>query len=325
MKTKFFPAFAACLFFLGGCEVDPPVVKPANMFEFNAKHSAPVQAFAIDGAAGGTVVTDAGVEIIIPDSAFRDYSGNLVNGGLTLEVTELFHKSDMVLSGYHTMGTVGWQQRRLLESAGMFHIELKQNGSRSYAYNAKLLTISIPTETINREMKLFQAWRNIDPGFALSGFEPVNSLWALVPDSAAAVSGTIDFDTLPPLKYILTTGLGFINCDRFVDYTNIVPITVKISDSFDPMNIAVYLALNDLNSVVNLNRNYADTTMPIEYTTPSIPISQPATVIAIGIKEDGEYLGVKDIVVTPNQVVNVQMKPATEQEILREMERLDER
>ncbi|MDZ4847634.1 MAG: hypothetical protein SH857_19030 [Chitinophagales bacterium] len=107
----------------------------------------------------------------------------------------------------------------------------------------------------------------------------------------------------------------------FVDATN---ITVKVDKPFSPYDIAVYLAFSELNSVANLYHDYGDTTLPLTFTSPDIPVSTPVTVIVFGISEGVEYLGVKDILVRANQIVTIEVQEATGAQILDEMEKLNE-
>jgi len=322
MKTYLIPLLAAFLFCTSTCKVDPPVSGITSMAEFHEKYGVPAQTFSFDALNGKTVVTDAGVEIQIPDSAFRDYYGNVLTGELTLVVKEYFKKSEMVLSGMHTVASQG----NLLETAGMFHIQVKQGERKLYASNlVKQIVTSILTSAINTGMRAFAAQPGTDPSMSSYGYTSTTSeWWLLYADSIIpGQNGSINYDSIPPQKYILTTGMGYINCDRFYDVPDKTKLTVLVGEDFSVDNIAVYLAFTDINSVTPLYHDYADTTLPLVHISTDIPVNAPVTVVALGIKDGTEYLGVKHTVITENGIETIEMEQTTQAKILAAMRNLD--
>lgn len=97
-----------------------------------------------------------GTVILVPENAFVDANGNVINQEVTLEIIEALTMQDIVAYNLSTMSN-----GRALESGGMIYIQPKLNGKNVNLADGKSLHIEIPTDNYNPNMK---AWEGVPDG-----------------------------------------------------------------------------------------------------------------------------------------------------------------
>lgn len=98
-----------------------------------------------------------------------------------------------------------------------------------------------------------------------------------------------------------TTNLGWINCDRFYNYTN--KINFKIKDS-NP-NINIYVVFKDINSIATAIA-YQDM-----YIVQNVPLNEKVTILAFKNENNKNYMAVKETTISSNVENKLIFNPIT--------------
>lgn len=84
----------------------------------------PSQEFKINSSKDTVIETEAGITFVIPAHCFLDENGEAAEGNIDLEIKEAMDASAILQAGLTTLS-----DNNLLETAGMFYINAKKNGS----------------------------------------------------------------------------------------------------------------------------------------------------------------------------------------------------
>jgi len=106
--------------------------------------------------------------------------------------------------------------------------------------------------------------------------------------------------------------LGWINCDRFIDFPDLTGVKVKSNSSSNPY---YFLVFNDLNSIMpNYEKN--------EFS--NVPIGQIVTLIGIETRENKLYYGISDkFMIKKDIVVDLKLKESSAEYIKQLIRKID--
>gem|GEM_PF-1110599 len=288
-------------------EKEPKVVFVATMPQELKKKSEVVM---IKSFTDLPFITKNGNKIHLWPSDFRSLpDGKAVTFPFRLEVTELLSIKDIILNNKPTVSN-----GRLLSTDGQILVRaykddtpLSLNLSNTFYIEMKSMNKNLP----DTEMKVFLAeeaqsdttnWQldttNYQKGEA--GCKRIKDRYYCGKLSA--------FDSV----YIaMPSMLGWINIDKFADYTNTTSLRFKSDNELT--NVHTYLFFPDLNSVVSV---YYDKEFPL-------PVGVKARVISFSFTDDGTaYAYFEDIVIQPNLEVNIKLSKTTKEALLKELEKL---
>ena len=251
MKRKFksipaIIALGAVLFFFSQCndkEISTPLVKSNTTFsssqEFLESLAPKVQSYTRDASNEFLVISENGLHYRFRPNSFRNFSGGLVSGDVDVEITEYITKADMVFSGVTT--TAG---NSLLESGGMFKIDVKQNG-QALELNASSFRVLVPTEGQDPEMQIFRGRDNPDDSVALVNWTQDSSSFV---GQDTVFSDTTRFDSIYNDYYYYSLNISFLswcNLDRYRNAPTGTQVRLKIADSIStPQAVQVYMVFN---------------------------------------------------------------------------------
>jgi hypothetical protein len=230
-----------------------------------------------------------GTTIRIPKKAFVDTKGVTVTGEITIELLEIYTKSDMVLNNIQTTSN-----QKLLETGGMIYIKaFYQNLEVTLAEN-EFFTIEFPTENKQKDMNIFYGdttSQNINWQQANRNFGSDNTY----------IENQKELN-----KYIFnSTELGWINCDRFINQTETTDLIVNTTDT---LGVNFCLVFKSINSVMNVS----DRNGVIKFY--NIPIGQTAILIAFKKTENETFYSSRTVTFQRNQSVEIELKKITDKE-----------
>lgn len=125
----------------------------------DADNYLPYQFFTINNEKDTVIETENGIVFAIPANAFVDENGKSVKGNYLLEVKEAITLEDILKSGLETRSG-----DQLLETAGMFYINGRQNNTSLNINPENGIYANIPTQKVDPEMQLFEGKRKADGG-----------------------------------------------------------------------------------------------------------------------------------------------------------------
>jgi len=313
-------------------EISKPVIarKPV-ITDIFSKFTKESQTFEVSANESITIKGQEGTGISIPKNSLVKQNGEAVKGEVQIELKEFYKKSDVVTSNLHTMS-----DKALLESAGMIYISVSQSGKKLKLKKGTLMTIEFAADKRIEGMGIFKGeqhdgqvnWiqqaqtanaianvetRSISKGFDIK-FRGKNMGFNDREDPGYDSQASKKVVTID--KMILTTGnLGWINCDRFYNSPNKTNLTIEIDTAYKPV---VRLVFKNINCVMP---GYYSAKNKVIFN--SIPVGQKATIVAFSLVNDEPIFAYRDITISRDQRVNVELVKTTLAAIEQELKKLD--
>ena len=268
----------------------------ADLRDLFKTHSKQPQFFKVQAGENIDIRGNEGTIVKIPKAALIKSNGQNAEGRIEIELKEFYTKADMLMADLHTMSG-----NEILESAGMIYISATASGEKLNLKKGIKISIEFASEK-NPEMETFIGetqnnqlnWkpqnqkRNDDmTNFLGDPTAPESIVVAdVVRDSVIKVSGA-DRMILEAVQ------LGWINCDRFVKYTDRTDLIVAIDSAYPSDARLVFTAIKAI--------------MPGERTHDKkiifkgIPVGQKATLIAFSLVDDEPYFVSREIQISKDQ------------------------
>jgi len=174
-----------------------------------------IQSFKVLSKKEIVIKGEKGTIIRIPENAFVDTKGVTVTGEITIELIEIYTKSDMLLNNIQTISN-----QKLLETGGMIYIKaFSQNMAVTLDKN-KFFTLEFPTKNKQKDMNIFYG----DTTSPNINWQQANSNFR---SDYTYIENQKELN-----KYIFnSTELGWINCDRFINQTETTDLIVNTTDT----------------------------------------------------------------------------------------------
>ena len=199
------------------------------------------QTFTFNTADNSKTFTTANGAKFTVNASCLTIDGVAVTGTLDVKIVDLYDKSDMIMANKPTIGMNG-SDKELLVSGGEYNITITQNGKTAVATCP--ISVEIPTGLTGGDDTNMKPWSG-----SISGTNG-NIIWNAVSQES---STTIPFISVKSNNYMLQTGLGWFNVDRFYSAANTTIPTIVVPTGYDTTNSAVYVAIKgEPNSLGNL-------------------------------------------------------------------------
>ncbi len=211
-----------------------------------------------------------------------------------LEVLELLTPQDMIL---HQKPTVSYGQ--LLTTGGELFIKATKNNQELSTRFYNNISIIMPSQYVVPGMYVF------DGSVTNTGFVE----WQIQKESPrqGVPSGVIAQDSGRTKSYVIfPSQIGWINCDKFYNYTG--PKTkITFNSTYPEMkNIQTFIFFPNIKSVMGVYDGVSG----------DVPVGQLVKIISVAVTKDEKiFWFTKSLTITPNEVVDIQLVPTTEQEI----------
>ncbi len=305
-------AAATCLTFTGCKKSEEESPAPATTIkDFFEKTEVKSQTFTINTDNGQSSITgEEGTKVTFPENAFTTIDGTPVTGAVSIELKEIYEKSDMVLSERPTSS-----DGKLLISGGEIFINATANGQELQLAENTSILVELATTDLEEGMGLFTGSEE-DSVFNWTPV-PIDSSQVAVNDSNW-VNDTIPTYYYDPSHYIFTINtLHWINCDAFYNSTNNANLSITYTGEPSINNTKVYLIFRDINSVLQPSAYNSI------FSVGALPVGQDITIVVIGIKDGNEYFASKDITLDTDITVNLDLVQSSESEIKAALEGLN--
>ncbi len=125
-----------------------------------------------------------------------------------------------------------------------------------------------------------------------------------------------------------TTTLGWINCDRFWNDPNAVPIKLEIiaSNVAKTQECKTYLVLSSIKSILDLRR-YENGVFHVgfdEENTMELPKGEKGLIVSIASNGESPMLGIQEITLGSEEVVSIKLQQVTVEELKRQLSLVNE-
>jgi hypothetical protein len=305
----------------------------------------PPEIFPISNEKADTIQTKNGTVIIIQPHTFVSNDGQDPKESIQIEVREVFNKSDMILNG---IGTVS--DGRLLESFGMIYLAATSDNNELHMNVGRSMTVSVPNKREGGAGELFYGvqtdnsltWKYA--GTTRDTTEVVETIVPMSGDIASVkrttykyVNGSRDFvsDTVFSMKYeccqdqatdeealsvpdsyrFQVTKLGWINCDRFIEFADKVDLEIELKKYSQPIG---YLVFPDINSIMQVLFDAHGTAM-----VNKLPDNYPADLIVIDQIKENFMWTQQQIQIGSQSKLSLETKQISDEELKRELKLLD--
>jgi hypothetical protein len=262
----------------------PPAPMPTSIKEVITQLAAPVQKFSYDPTRPNTFTGAKGTVITIPANAFLR-NGRVVTTPVELQVREIFSRADMVLSNMPTVS-----DGRVLESAGEVFLRASQDSTIRLAPNTaiQIRTQSPPGVSPQDTMRLFVA-----PSAPVAQTNCFN--WTLNTSPDSGISPAPGGYTITVGSLLYNAGIGWLNCDRFYNTPNPLPLVVNVpGPSINPqLNTMVFAVFRSFNGVLPL----CTLSAPNTFTANLVPGGASVSVVVIHTQNGKLYYGRQDGIV----------------------------
>lgn len=269
----------------------------ASTEAFYAENQIPFKTCNINYSTGGSFTTTQGTVVTIPPYAFYSPKGTSISGEVTIEFKDVYKKSDMVFNNLSTTIYKGSP----LKSAGMFFIRARQGNENLQLIPGVSISIQQPLngQTADPNMQVFRT-KN----------DSVNLGWVPAAVDSAQIRDSL---TWTPSNYVYSfykfstplssgTWCNSDNSSYFESYTQ-TKLTIKAANNYDSYNLDVYLIFSDVNSMIHLYQNWANTTNA-EYIYNYAPIGLKATIVCVGVHNGKIQACFKPITISANMNID---------------------
>lgn len=283
----------------------------APLATFFQKYGPQKQAFTINTSSLPKTITLAGGSKITFQPNTFCVNGAAVNGDVTVEVTEVLKRSDVILSGTNTNSFDG----NVLESYGFLKVDAMYNGKSVDQNLCSNMIVQIPTQRTGLT-ELFEGAVND---------QTKQFVWTAVKREVPPVPDSTK------VYYKFDWGkLGWFNCDNFYLISG-PKTTVKLTLANNPgefvkdagaqgQTVALFCA-KGANSVVNLYTVVSPNT--VKSYDFSMPLGMEGRFLAFCIKDGKCYFAKKDVTITTDEAETLNMQEMAESAIQSEITALN--
>ena len=140
---------------LSGCQEDIDVFEPAELTSgdisrfFEAVQSNPLQ-YSWNASEEHILPVPGSGQVIVPSNALATQDGSPVTGMVQASVLEIHNKGALIRNNAATAA-----QNRLLESAGIVFLEIRQNGQPLQLAVGQTIRVQLSTANYNPQFRLF--------------------------------------------------------------------------------------------------------------------------------------------------------------------------
>lgn len=280
-----------------------------------------------------------GTVVVIPANSLIKKNGEIVTGEIDFSLEEFYKKSEIISSNLNTMSN-----NEILETGGMINITASYKGQQIMIDNDKKIIIRMATKNNYNGMQTFVSensgeemnWilptpshsdsvnlnkakkkkrrriimsKRLVLGFGKRNNSTFNSYQGI--KDTAIKSQLYNTDKL----IIKSNKLGWINCDRFPDIKNKTNIIVKVDTAYWPV---VRLIFKDINSIMP---GYYNSNKDVKFI--NIPVGYKLTLIAFSLVNNEPYYASKQIVITKDLIIKLDLTKTTLTKLEEDLKKLD--
>jgi hypothetical protein len=282
-----------------------------------------------------------GTIIVIPAFSLTKKNGEFVMGEVDITLEEFYKKSEMISANLNTMSN-----NEILETAGMINISASQHGEQLILGKGNEITIQMVAKDTLKGMQTFVAENSgNEMNWNLPQSEKIDTAITPLKQKRKMMMGqgflihrfvkiffrkSVNSNQQPPgisnkaieeqlskadNIIIKSNKLGWINCDRFPNIKNKTNVTITVDTAYWP---AVRLVFKNINSIMP---GYYTDKKEVQFI--NVPIGYKVTLIGISLANDEPYYSSKEIVITKDLKINLELFKTTLTKLREELKKLD--
>lgn len=289
-------------------ELKPDGIALNQRFKDNRANA--IQTFTINANTGGTIFGNQDTKISIPANAIG-LNGNTITGNITIELIEIYNKSDMVLQDMSTKGQKNNGDEEALRTLGEFFINAKQNNTQLEI----LAPITVRRKGIRtsglgffEDIHLFRAGQNLND----------TVLWR--EDTNGIINGEVDGNHSDETRTIFYSfdlnSFGWANLDRWYNFQGqLTDLFIDAPEGYNNSNTAIYLSYDGETGLAKMDRYNTSTELFTEHFG-RIPVGQEVHFIMITEIDGQIYYAIQAATITNNHTeVMTNLQPISQTDL----------
>lgn len=269
----------------------------------------PEQYFQADAGKEIIIRGNQGTVISIPANAFETVSGEKISGQVEIELKEFYRKSDFVINSLPTES-----DGKILETGGTVFISAKRSGEELRLLPGKDIRLDMNYKGDFKGMQTFEGkteagminWRPSRSAPFFAGYIGPVTYFEDVPFPKARKDGSGRLATSDSIfqAQIIAGNMGWINCDRFAGYRNLISTKVCVSNA--PEIARVAMVFRNANSILLRFSNEGGI---CEF--PSVPKGSRVTIFAYSDHGTEALVASKEVIIGSGQELNLSLEPVS--------------
>lgn len=292
---------------------EPEVVKPGPDDSVNPAFkenlAAMKQTFTLDAATGGEVYGEQGTTIRIYGNSLVKANGDAVTGTVTLELIEIYKKSDMLLTKLATRGRTSEGDIATLVSGGEFYVNAMQNGDTLEVNGTyQILAPTANTGGDDTDMRPFKGVEECDD-------DGCDVIWQQQDRDIKIDKGANGQGDALSVYYVFQSQFGWTNIDRW--YSDPRPKTtlfVDVPEGYNNTNCSIYLSYDGEPTALALFDVYDSNTGLFTEHYGQIPIGLEVHFVMVSVIDGQWYYAIQAATIGANHTETITaLEPITEE------------
>lgn len=301
---------------LSGCQKDIDVFEPAELASgdisrfFEAVQTTPRQ-YSWEASEEQILPVSGSGQAVIPPNVLATQDGSPVTGMVQANVLEIHRKGSLIRNNAATAAN-----RRLLESAGIVFLDIRQNGQPLRIAEGRSISVQLSTTSYNPQLRLFAGnyydgkgleWAELHTG------EPSIRALEFFNESSGKWEAGIE---------VVTDRLGWLQLARYVDNSpGSATACLRLPLGFSLKNTAAFIAVQNIDAVIRMDETGEDGMERI--CRSGLPAGLKAEFIVITESDEGAYyFSRQPVVITENLTINIVPEKVPLSDIMLALERL---
>jgi len=314
-------------------DLDTQGISPGK--DYLKKYQEPSQIFKISLTKASIISGKKGTKIFVDPNNLETITGKPLGENAQLELIELSNQRQLLKTNAQTTA-----DGKILISGGAYYIDINSNGEQLKLKEGKQMNVQFPVLN-NTKMDLFYGERDksgrINWSLSSQTFSVTNSsqnfkdsVKIIRKKSKSDIESIVDYlngdtTTTPEGRAraakwekanqqrqklydaIGLSKLGWINCDKFLDYENKTDLYVELDPTSKNSDVQMYVVFKDINSV--LQSEYNDK-KPNKFD--NLPVGYKVRLIAYNMKDEIFSAYSQDITISKNQKINITLQKIEE-------------
>jgi hypothetical protein len=272
------------------------------------------QVFLINPLIDTVLKCKLGTEIHIKANSFCYEDLSSVKSTIELEISEYIHLTDMILNNLSTLS-----DNKIIETGGMLNITGKANNKK----------ISLK-ENNNIKVQFNSNPKDFSPFYSNSKLNNQSLNWEIdrsqghptitsEQDTSLFIGDTLNWDKHSKNLNILSFNkLGWINCDRFLNFDNITEVYVKVEGRNMDSSTFCSVILKNYNSIIP-GKIVSDNSMRFS----PLPVNEEVTLFLVSYKDGNYYMGIRDVFVKEKETYSVALELVSKEQLKLKIEEFD--
>jgi len=268
-----------------------------------------VQVYNINVEKDTVITSKLGIKIYIPKFCFITETGDSALSNVEFNIREVITVKDILTNDIITIT----DDNRFIETGGMLEVRAFFE-NKKLKLNNKPIKIQIPNIYQNRN-RMYTFYGIEDSNSVKWHFGDSSLVNDLNIDTAKYASDTIQrgFDSILDSYLIQSNQLGWINCDRFIEFDQKEDLTVEINGVSGQIEIGCYIVFKNYKSVLSSNEMNGKNII-----FNNIPSNETISIIVIGKKSNDYLYGITDANTSDKNkkiIINISSKENIETEL----------